>query len=75
MSDKNERLVQIFNSEKDIWEFVAPISVKEGDIFRMYEPDMTPVIDTDDGKHEHIASSNAYYNKEGIVTQEYKLDE
>jgi len=73
--NKNNRLIEIFNTENNVWEFTNPLSVKKGDKFRMYEPDMTPIIDDVTGLHEHIAFSDMYIDPLQRYTVQFVVDE
>ena len=47
------------------WVEIDPMKIKMGMIFRMFEPDGTPVKDKL-GKTYFLAISHAYYSKDGI---------
>lgn len=75
MNNTNVRLVQIFDEKLGEWTHVQPMDVKKGDKFRMYEPDMTPVIDPATGLHEHVALSDTYFDPLGRYTVQFIADE
>jgi hypothetical protein len=52
------------------WRDVYPQSIKRNDLFRMFEPDGTPII-FPDGSTTQFALEDAYVNKNGIVTVAY----
>jgi hypothetical protein len=68
ISKENVRYAQIFYNEK--WYDIPLLGIKTGMVFRMFEPDGTPVSD---GNQMHfVATKDSYLNKDGIVTVERK---
>lgn len=65
----NTRTVELYNTVDGKWFEIDAIYVKRGDIFRMFEPDGTPVLD--DGSQVFVCQSDARYNDDGVVVIAY----
>jgi len=68
--NENLRKVEVQNPDFT-WSEVDGINVKAGDVFRMFEPDGTPVLD--EGTDVFIAQANAYMMS-GIAVIQYQYD-
>lgn len=64
MSNKNTRISEILVDGE--WQNINPIDIKQGMTFRMFEEDGTPV--TWEWISSWTATSDAYYNEDGIIT-------
>jgi hypothetical protein len=66
ISKDNVRKAQIF--VHDEWRDIPPLGIKQGMVFRLFEPDGTPVSD---GTRTHfVATRDSYLNRSGIVVIE-----
>lgn len=60
------RKVQIYKNNK--WRDIDFMQLKQGDKFRMFEPDGEPVISPQSGTSEWITTTDIYLNDEGNLT-------
>jgi hypothetical protein len=68
ISKDNVRKAQIFQNEE--WMDIPPLGIKQGMVFRLFEPDGTPVFD---GSQNHfVATHNSYLNRDGLIIIEYE---
>ena len=63
ISKDNVRKVQIFVHKE--WRDIPPLGIKQGMVFRLFEPDGTPV--SDGTQTDFVATKDSYLNKDGIV--------
>lgn len=64
--NENVRTAKVFQNEQ--WEDIDPINLKSGMVFKMFEPNGSPVFNSATGLDILIATGNPYLNDEGIVT-------
>jgi len=62
--DKNTRTSEILINDQ--WKFISPIEIKEGMIFRMFEPDGEPFVGLGD-TYSWVATSDAYCMEDGVI--------
>lgn len=68
LENPNVRKAQIW--VRNEWRDVYPQSIKRDDVFRMFEPDGTPIV-FPDGKTAQFALEDAHVNRDGVVTVAY----
>jgi hypothetical protein len=66
ISKDNVRKAQIFM--RDEWRDIPPLGIKQGMVFRLFEPDGTPV--SDGTQTDFVATKDSYLNRDGSVTIE-----
>jgi hypothetical protein len=68
MDNKNTRTAQIRKDGQ--WVDISPENIKAGDLFRMFEPDGTPIPDSN-GNHVWNALKDAYFLVDGVLCVEH----
>jgi hypothetical protein len=61
----NERKVERMNPKTTEWILIDWKELKTADLFRVFEPDGTPVVGSD-GRDMFLAESDPHYNNESI---------
>ena len=69
ISKDNVRKAQIF--VHDEWIDIPPAGIKRGMVFRLFEPDGTPV--SDENQTHFVAAKDSYLNRDGIFVIETQL--
>ena len=69
ISKDNVRKAQIFSHEE--WIDIPPLGIKQGMIFRLFEPDGMPV--SDENQTYFVAAKDSYLNRDGIIVIEAQL--
>ena len=69
ISKDNVRKAQIF--VHDEWRNIPPLGIKQGMVYRLFEPDGTPV--SNENQTHFVAAKDSYLNRDGIVVIETQL--